>query len=412
MSWLSAVGTLGLATLFALAPPSIHAVDGLSGPAPQEVVVDTVAGRPVVTTEFPRRDTDAGAWRLVEELGLGNVMGDGPEGFGDIHDIAVDPGGSIYVLDVGSEEVRGFGRDGAYLRTMAREGEGPGEFRYGSTNRITWRAPGQLWIGNGYQLMVVDTLGNELSRRVWKRPGRGWMPGEVPITRRVIAAGTDGSVFSVVNVTVRLLDDPDKGDATVVHVVRSRVSEDHEMLPGDTLVIESRKRVETAPPETVANREGSTISARWVRPEDPRLVWAVESGGTLWLAHRSRYRFDRLTFTGDTILTLRVGDVPPPPAAEDEFVPILAALASSPEGWLWVQREEPETEAGSTWDVLDNCGRYRATVSAPVGLRRVEVGPGGELHGISSNELDLDFVHRFRLRSEDGTVVTAEECPF
>ena len=412
MSWLSAVGTLGLATLFALAPPSIHAVDGLSGPAPQEVVVDTVAGRPVVTTEFPRRDTDAGAWRLVEELGLGNVLGDGPEGFGDIHDIAVDPGGSIYVLDVGSEEVRGFGRDGAYLRTMAREGEGPGEFRYGSTNRITWRAPGQLWIGNGYQLMVVDTLGNELSRRVWKRPGRGWMPGEVPITRRVIAAGTDGSVFSVVNVTVRLLDDPDKGDATVVHVVRSRVSEDHEMLPGDTLVIESRKRVETAPPETVANREGSTISARWVRPEDPRLVWAVESGGTLWLAHRSRYRFDRLTFTGDTILTLRVGDVPPPPAAEDEFVPILAALASSPEGWLWVQREEPETEAGSTWDVLDNCGRYRATVSAPVGLRRVEVGPGGELHGISSNELDLDFVHRFRLRSEDGTVVTAEECPF
>ena len=77
-----------------------------------------------------------------------------------------------------------------------------------------------------------------------------------------------------------------------------------------------------------------------------------------------------------------------------------------------MQREEPETEGGSTWDVLDNCGRYRATVSAPVGLRRVEVGPGGELSGISSNELDLDFVHRFRLRSEVGTVVTAEECPF
>ncbi|MDE2654495.1 MAG: hypothetical protein OXI71_11870 [Gemmatimonadota bacterium] len=412
MSWLSAVGTLGLATLFALAPPSIHAVDGLSGPAPQEVVVDTVAGRPVVTTEFPRRGGDAGAWRLVEELGLGNVMGDGPEGFGDIQDIAVDPGGSIYVLDVGSEEVRAFGRDGAYLRTMAREGEGPGEFRYGSTNRITWRAPGQLWIGNGYQLMVVDTLGSELSRHVWKRPGRGWMPGEVPITRRVIAAGTDGSVFSVVNVTVRLLGDPDEGEAMDVHVVRSPVSEDHDMLPGDTLVIESRKMVETAPPETVANREGSTISLRWVRPEDPRFVWTVESGGTLWLAHRSRYRFHRLTFTGDTVRTVQVGDVPPPPAAEDEFVPILTALASSPEGWLWVQREEPETEGGSTWDVLDNCGRYRATVSAPVGLRRVEVGPGGELSGISSNELDLDFVHRFRLRSEVGTVVTAEECPF
>ena len=141
-------------------------------------------------------------------------------------------------------------------------------------------------------------------------------------------------------------------------------------------------------------------------------MWAVESGGTLWLAHRSRYRFHRLTFTGDTVRTVQVGDVPPPPAADAEFVPILEALASSPEGWLWVQREEPETEGGSTWDVLDNCGRYRATVSAPVGLRRVEVGAAGELYGISSDELDLDFVHRFRLQHVDGTPIAAEACPF
>ena len=370
--------------------------------------MDTVTGRPVVTNQFPQRDGNAGVWRLVEELKLGNVMGDGPEGFGDIQDIAVDPTGQIYVLDVGSKEVRAFGRDGAYLRTMAREGEGPGEFRYGSTNRITWRASGQLWIGNGYQLMVVDMLGNELRRHAWRRPGRGWMVGEIPITRRVIAAGTDGSVFSVVD--VGFLGDPDEGEAMDVHVVRSPVSEDHEMLPGRTLMIESRRMVETAPPATRANREGSTISAQWVRPEDPRFVWTVESGGTLWLAHRSRYRFDRLNFTGDTILTVRVGDVPPPPTAEAEFVPSLAALASSPEGWLWAQREETGAESGSTWDVLDNCGRYRATVSAPVGLRRVEVGVGGELHGISSDEMDLDFVHRFRLLSEVGTAIAEEIC--
>ena len=385
---------------------------GAHGPAPQEVVVDTVEGRPVVTTDFPQRGGDAGAWRLVEELGLGNVVGDGPEGFGDIHDIAVDPTGQIYVLDAGSKEVRAFGRDGAYLRTMAREGEGPGEFRYSqtSTNRITWRAPGQLWIGNGYQLTVVDTLGNEFRRHAWKRPGRSWMPGEVPISRRVIAAGTDGSVFSVVN--VRLLGDPDEGEPMVVHVVRSSVSEEHEMLPGDTLMIESRKMMETAPPATVANRGGSTISLQWVRPEDPRFVWAVEHDGTLWLAHRSRYRFDKLTFLGDTVLTVHMGDVPPPPAEDSEFVPVLAALASSPEGWLWVQREEPEAEAGSTWDVLDNCGRYRATVTAPVGLRRVEVGEGGELYGISSDDLDLDFVHRFRLHSAVGTPIEKQTCPF
>lgn len=423
LSRLPAIGTLRTmsatvaAILAGLAPLPVQGADGAHGPASQEVVVDTVDGRPVVTTEFPQRGGDAGAWRLVEELRLGNVMGDGPEGFGDIQDIAVDPTGRIYVLDVGSKEVRAFGRDGAYLRTMARDGEGPGEIRYRESrtnHRIMWRAPDQLWIGDGYQLSVVDALGSELHRYAWQRYPGLFFPGEVPISRRVIAAGTDGSVFSVVSVRVRepvREREPIEG-RTDVHVVRSPVSEDYEMLPGDTLLIESRKLVETGPPANRATRGGSAISARWVRNEDPRFAWTVERDGMVWVAHRSGYRFDKVTFAGDTVRTVQVGDVPPPPAAESEFVPILAALASSPEGWLWVQREEPETEAGSTWDVLDNCGRYRATVSVPVGLRRVEVGAGGELYGISSDEMDLDFVHRFRLLSEVGAAIVEEGCTF
>ena len=417
MNWSSVVGTLwtvsltAVATLAALVPPPIQAMHGAHGSAPQEVVVDTVEGRPVVTTEFPQPGGDAGAWSLVEELGLGNVVGDGPEGFGEVHDIAVDPAGQIYVLDVGSKEVRVFGRDGAYLRTMAREGEGPGEIRYEGfgNQRITWRAPGQLWIGDGYQLTVVDTLGSGLHRYPAQRPLGLFLPGEVPMSSRVFAAATDGSVFVMVSVA----EYETNGDRRYDYLVRSPVSEDHEMEPGDTLAIETRNVVDIgAGEETYANRGGSAISVRRVRTEDPRFVWAVEHDGTLWLAHRSRYRFDKLTFLGDTVLTVHMGDVPPPPAEDSEFVPVLSALASSPEGWLWVQREEPEAEAGSTWDVLDNCGRYRATVTAPVGLRRVEVGEGGELYGISSDDLDVDFVHRFRLHSAVGTPIEKRTCPF
>ncbi len=416
LNWLPAVGTLRTmsatvaAILAALAPSPIHALNGAHGTAPQEVVVDTVDGRPVVTTEFPQRGGDAVPWRLVEELRLGNVMGDGPEGFGDIHDIAVDPAGHIYVLDVGSKEVRVFGREGVYLRTIARDGDGPGEIRYLriANQRITWRAPDQLWIGDGYQLKVVDTLGDELRRYVWYRRPGATGPGEVRVSRRVIAAGTDGSVFSLVSVTPPFgWEDVEFPQYT--HMVRSPVSVDHEMLPGDTLAIQTLTRKFAA---GGTGGEARAISVRHVQPEEPRLVWTVARDGTLWLAHRSRYRFDKVTFAGDTVRTVQVGDVPPPPAEESEFVPILAALAPSPEGWLWVQREEPETEGGSTWDVLDNCGRYRATVSAPVGLRRVEVGAGGELYGISSDEMDLDFVHRFRLLSEVGADVAEGRCTF
>ena len=416
LNWLPAVGTLRTmsatvaAILAALAPSPIHALNGAHGTAPQEVVVDTVDGRPVVTTEFPQRGGDAVPWRLVEELRLGNVMGDGPEGFGDIHDIAVDPAGHIYVLDVGSKEVRVFGREGVYLRTIARDGDGPGEIRYLriANQRITWRAPDQLWIGDGYQLKVVDTLGDELRRYVWYRRPGATGPGEVRVSRRVIAAGTDGSVFSLVSVTPPFgWEDVEFPQYT--HMVRSPVSVDHEMLPGDTLAIQTLTRKFAA---GGTGGEARAISVRHVQPEEPRLVWTVARDGTLWLAHRSRYRFDKVTFAGDTVRTVQVGDVPPPPAEESEFVPILAALATSPEGWLWVQREEPEMEGGSTWDVLDNCGRYRATVSAPVGLRRVEVGAGGELYGISSDEMDLDFVHRFRLLSEVGADVAEGRCTF
>ena len=399
--------------LISLMPRPIDAEDGSHGPPPQGIVVDTVGGRPVVTNRFPLRGGDAGAWRLVEELGLGNVAGDGPEGFGDIRDLAVDPTGRIYVLDAGSKEVRVFGRDGAYLRTMAREGEGPGEVRYrgGPSRRTTWRAPGQLWIGGGQQYLVVDTLGNELHRTAGRRYPGMFFPGEVPRSSSVIAAGTDGSLFSVEYVIA--MESPDDIGVSHTYVIRSPVSADYEMLPGDTLVIETRNTVEIGTGgEPRATRGAGAISVQHVEAEDPRFVWTVEGDGTLWLAHRSRYRFDKLTFTGDTVLTVQVGDVPAPPVEEPEFVPVLAALASSSEGWLWVQREESEAEGGSTWDILDNCGRYRATVSAPVGLRRVEVGASGELHGISSDELGIDFVHRFRLRSEVGTPVAAEVCPF
>lgn len=401
---------IAVVCLASLAPPPIMASDGA---ARQEVVVDTVGGRPVVTTRFPQRGGGAGTWRLVEELKLGNVVGDGPEGFGDIADLAVDLAGSIYLLDVGSKEVRVFGRNGTHLRDLARDGDGPGEIRYRRTanQRITFRAPDQLWIDDGQQQMVIDMLGNELRRSAGRRRPGLFFPGEVPMSSWVIAAGTDGSLFSVGHVVP--MRSPNQIDVVQhTYVVHSPVSADHEMLPGDTLAIETGTMVGVGGEERHAGRGGSTISVQNLQGADPRFVWTVEGGGTLWLAHRSRYRFDELSFTGDTIRTVQVGDIPLLSADESEFVPILAALASSPEGWLWVQREEPAREGGSTWDVLDNCGRYRAIVTTPIGLRRLEVGAGGELYGISSDDLGVDFVHRFRLRSEVGIPIAREICPF
>ncbi len=49
--------------------------------------------------------------------------------FGQIGDLMVDGAGRLYVADMQARQVSVFSHDGEFLRTLGREGEGPGEFR-------------------------------------------------------------------------------------------------------------------------------------------------------------------------------------------------------------------------------------------------------------------------------------------
>ena len=66
---------------------------------------------------------------LQEEWRIGGDTEAEEEFFGVIAQIAMGPEGDIYLLDQQLTEVKVFSRDGEYLRTLGREGEGPGEFR-------------------------------------------------------------------------------------------------------------------------------------------------------------------------------------------------------------------------------------------------------------------------------------------
>jgi len=69
----------------------------------------------------------------LEELWrIGGDTDDEDEFFGLITAINADEEGNIYVLDLQLAEVKVYDSDGYYLRSMGREGEGPGEFRFPS----------------------------------------------------------------------------------------------------------------------------------------------------------------------------------------------------------------------------------------------------------------------------------------
>ncbi len=108
--------------ILAAAPLALAAV-----PAAQKV--ETVDGVRLV------HNVKGGLWgpsphvalELVRRIGDIDAE-DENESFSFPSDVAVDKGGNIYVLDSANARLQKFGPDGAYLATIGRKGQGPGEF--------------------------------------------------------------------------------------------------------------------------------------------------------------------------------------------------------------------------------------------------------------------------------------------
>jgi hypothetical protein len=82
-----------------------------------------------VRIENPATPPASNTVRLKELWHVGgNTEAEG-EVFGRIADLVVDGDGNVYVLDDQIVDVRMFSRDGRFLRSFGREGEGPGKFR-------------------------------------------------------------------------------------------------------------------------------------------------------------------------------------------------------------------------------------------------------------------------------------------
>lgn len=68
------------------------------------------------------------AFHLAEELSIGESQGKEEYMFSQISKIAVNKNGDIYALDIKERHVKVFNRDGVYIQTIGKGGNGPGEF--------------------------------------------------------------------------------------------------------------------------------------------------------------------------------------------------------------------------------------------------------------------------------------------
>lgn len=120
-----------------------------TGPATSSglsVVRDTVGDTVVVRT------VSGSVWgapaTLVSDVSIGKLEGDPHYLFGRVSSVAASPSGAIYALDSQSSDVRVFDPSGAWVRTLGRNGEGPGELKQPdaiailSDGRVLVRDPG------------------------------------------------------------------------------------------------------------------------------------------------------------------------------------------------------------------------------------------------------------------------------
>jgi hypothetical protein len=342
-------------------------------------------------------------WTLREEVRIGS--GDeGPTSFSWVKGIAADSLGRIFVYEHSTQDIRVFGPDGAYLKTIGRKGAGPGEL--GNAEGIVFADNGELWVrdaANG-RFSVFNAEGDFLhawpASFCWSQGT--WMPkvapGRLVDFDCVVRPGAGGAERLTVLVGYRT-------DRSGVDTLRTRPDCDVENLS------------EAA---TWITRTDRSTSYRQI-PYAPRAESAFGPSGEDWCAsNSSRYDVLRHGVNGDTVRVTRT--LPPIPVTAGErdsliadidsrgptgvdfsripqVKPAIERLVVDDDGRLWVRRSDPAL--GLVFDLFGPRGEMLATVT--LGRIRTAVWSpfvvrGDDVYLVLLGEDDVPQVGRFTIQ--------------
>lgn len=370
---------------------------GEGGPRSARPQIDTLPdGRLRVTNRGPTW-TPATAWRLEEDLRLGTIDAGRPEEqFAEIYAVLADGEGRIYVLESRAQEIRVFGPDGSFLRTIGGKGGGPGELS--SAAGLNLGPDGRLWVydtGAGFHVFELDGTFVTRHRRLVRGVLYPWR-GEF---------GPDGHLYDW-GISYPGMEAGGIAERAIYHPYR--IALDFQSL--DTL------------PTFEFGRE---LSGRRQVPFAGVLSVYQDRAGTVWFAHQREYLIRRRTLEGDTTLAFSI-PASPAPVTEEERDEVLSAQADDPAdlrvprdaipelkpivrrifgddaGHVYVVPELDGVPAGSVVDAFTTGGVYlgRMDVGVPERIRLPLPAPYAtrdHLYAVVTDELDVPYVSRFRI---------------
>jgi hypothetical protein len=373
-----------------------------------ETAVDTLANGAIRTRNPEKGLWGPGqAWRAVEAARIGSADAAEPAYvFGEVVDAVTDPLGRVWVLDRQAKELRVFDAAGRHLRTVGREGAGPGEFR--NPIGLSWDAGARLWVvdTSNQRYEVFDTAGRHVQS--YRRTIEGWgLPWGGGFDRR------GEFLYEPTYYT-----DPATRESRHAYV-RHRV-EGQEVAAADTFLLPTH---ESATYEVKFARGSSFRGV----PYTPALVWHFDGEQGLWMGVSDRYRLYRRALAGDTVRVVEREHRPAAvSAAERDSViasleewarpgPNMGGRVSGPldyglipavkpafrgmvvddRGHLWVAATE--SGPGGRWDVFDPEGRYLGTVAMELDVFPLPRIRGNTVVGVRRDELDVPQVVVYRL---------------
>lgn len=345
----------------------------------------------------PTAWADTNGWRLVLEQTI--APGDGEPGeLNEPRDIVVDSHGNIFVADYKPSVIKMYGPDGAFVRTVGREGSGPGEFL------------------NASLLMTRDTLVVHDSRQsrtmAFTADGEfihAWMT--MCCHNRPLLANNAGLVPIPGSIAPDTTADGEPSPFIGTGVVWYSL----DGTPHDSLVF---------PPEPeqplwqIGDKDNLNITSI---PFHPGLTTRFAPNGLLYWGIQDAYR---IVVSSNGIDTLRIIEstapaVPLPDTlrqfAVDQMIkedarwrgvaklsdiptmhPVWTGVVVDQSGNLWVLLPGPQSE-GDSWDVFDPEGRLLGKVAAPFAATYRTYWGADRVYQVTEDEAGLPVIRIYRI---------------
>ncbi len=349
---------------------------GEAGSVSEGVTVDTLANGAVSRTYAVRPDVPT--WRIVEDLRIGQADGPPEVVFGDVRDVAMEPTGTLLVLDAQAKEVRRFDAEGRYLETVVTEGQGPREVV--NANGIQVDPDGTIWVldhGN-WRILGLHPDGTDTTDRMaslsfgrqWEGGvADGWEWGTASGTNYESRPGLNESPYSAWMVGAELgTPDPDRARDSV-------------FVGRGTAVF------------VVAERGSFGIQFTGSQAKQ-----GLDLAGAVWFANNLVYELTKVSLQGDTLAVVRLprDSVPLPRAELDSAVSRATRFSTR----LNADRVDVEPLMHRTYPafedlLVDDQSRLWVARTRAGGVRVWDVfGPDGELLAVAEADFELPPFYR------------------